>query len=409
MAQHLCIVARDNPLLLGYLHIALEQLSAAGHELEIVIDRRPDPSSPGGAPHHPLPMGREQRRLHGVDALLRSRGYAIVSREMGEDWHVGDGAELQFEARDEDERDDEMEPAGFTYRTASGRRRLLLAGGAAVVVVVGALIALPGDPLDRVAGVVGHAASSLRSSPEPSHPPPASDPAPAREPKRTATATPPVATEAPPEAVRAPVEVTSAPAPAVRAPEPPAPAVRAPAPPTPAVREPAPPPAAVRAPEPPAPAVRAPAPPDPAVREPAPPARPAPTLERRAQLPPRRPLARQDLPLPKKETTLAAAAISKPPEFRGTPRVEMTRERDASGRTAAITVRVTDPGGRPLPAADVRIRRQLAGGGVQETRLQATPSEGSYRGAFPDPAASSNGLVMRVTVGDVSHEVPLAE
>jgi hypothetical protein len=393
MAQHLCIVARDNPLLLGYLHIALEQLSAAGHELEIIIDRRPDRSSPGGAPHHPLPMGGEQRRLHGVDALLRSRGYAIVSREMGEDWHVGDGPELQFEARDEDERDDGMEPAGFTYRTASGRRRLLLAGGAAVAVVVGALIVLPGDPLDRVADVVGHTPSSLRSSPESSPPAPTSDPTPAREPTQTAaTATPPVATEARPEAVSAPVEVTRAPAPTVRAQEPPA----TPAP-------------AVSAPEPSPAAVRAPAPPAPAVREPAPPAPPAPTLERRAQLPPRRPLARQDIPVAKKEPTLAAAAISKPPEFRGTPRVEMTRERDASGRTAAITVRVTDPGGRPLPAADVRIRRQLAGGGIQETRLQATPSEGSYRGTFPDPAASSNGLVMRVTVGDVSHEVPLAE
>ncbi len=55
MAQHLCIVARDKPLLLGYLNIVLEHLSANGDELQIVIDRRPnafqieDPVSPRSA------------------------------------------------------------------------------------------------------------------------------------------------------------------------------------------------------------------------------------------------------------------------------------------------------------------------------------------------------------------------
>ena len=32
MAQHLCIVARDNPLLLGYLSIALDYLTRGGDE-----------------------------------------------------------------------------------------------------------------------------------------------------------------------------------------------------------------------------------------------------------------------------------------------------------------------------------------------------------------------------------------
>ena len=186
MAEHRCIVARDNPLLLGYLHIALEYLTAAGDQLEIVIDRRPDPSSPGGAAPHALPMGREQRRLHGVDALLRSRGYVIVSREMGEDWHLNDGPELQFEDRNHDDRDDGTEPAAFTFRGASGRRRLLLACGAAGVVVVWALIAIPGDTLGRVVGVAGNAVSWLRSSREPAPPAPGSDSEPAREPTQTA-------------------------------------------------------------------------------------------------------------------------------------------------------------------------------------------------------------------------------
>src|SRR4029450_6800184 len=43
MAQHLCIVARDKPLLLGYLNIVLGHLTADGDELQIAIDRRPSP------------------------------------------------------------------------------------------------------------------------------------------------------------------------------------------------------------------------------------------------------------------------------------------------------------------------------------------------------------------------------
>jgi hypothetical protein len=96
-------------------------------------------------------------------------------------------------------------------------------------------------------------------------------------------------------------------------------------------------------------------------------------------------------------------------EFQGIPRVEMSRERDADGRTAAILVRLTDQGGRPLTAAGVRVRRHLADGAVNETRLQAIGTEGSYRGRLPAAAANSNGLTMRIDIGTSHHEVPLAE
>jgi hypothetical protein len=87
----------------------------------------------------------------------------------------------------------------------------------------------------------------------------------------------------------------------------------------------------------------------------------------------------------------------------------MTRERDAAGRTAAITVRVTDSAGRPLPTADVRIRRQFVDGAVRETQLQATAPEGSYRGPLPNTGPNTNGLVMRILLGSLRYEVPLAE
>ena len=58
MAQHLCIVARNQPLLMGYLNIVLEHLSADGDDLQIVIDRRPDLLSDRAAVSTPAGGGR---------------------------------------------------------------------------------------------------------------------------------------------------------------------------------------------------------------------------------------------------------------------------------------------------------------------------------------------------------------
>jgi hypothetical protein len=116
---------------------------------------------------------------------------------------------------------------------------------------------------------------------------------------------------------------------------------------------------------------------------------------------------REEPPSPPK-AAVAAVAVQKAPEFRGMPRMELSRERDTAGRTVAVTVRLTDTSGRPLPAADVRILRQLGNGDVRETRLEAA-SEGSYRGPLPATVPNAKGLTMRVTVGASSHDVPLAE
>src|SRR4029453_11206639 len=134
---------------------------------------------------------------------------------------------------------------------------------------------------------------------------------------------------------------------------------------------------------------------------PPPPAAPKPENKGHSRVEPR--------PEPKREATTAATVTEAPAEFSGVPRLEMRRERDASGRTSTITVRVTDAGGRPLPSADVRILRRINGGGIQGGRLCSFGGGGTYRAAFPAPAANSDGLSRRVTVGRVSHEVPLAE
>jgi hypothetical protein len=449
MAHHLCIVSRDNPLLLGYLNIALGYLTRTGDELEIVIDRRPDP---GFEPAAGTVVGIEQRHLHGVDSLLRSRGYAIVSRDEGENWRLTDTTipitgddDFTFTAPSKAARVGALaEPLrrglgraagafggasrrglslagafggasrrGFSLAAgafggdsrrglslaagafggasrrglslAAGalggafrrgrslatdsvpapmRRRLALAAGLAFIVIGGASVVIKSDALARVAGVAGDAVAWLRSTPAPEPPvapvpPPPTVAAPAR--PAPAPATPSELTRsakvAPPAA---PTEGRVA-----RAPEPPAvgPARLAKLAAPPAHTDPAPPQAAVKA---------------------------DPRLE------------------PRREAT-AAVATEAPAEFSGVPRLEMRRVRDASGHTSAIAVRVTDAGGRPLPSADVRILRRINGGRIQETRLTPDARDGSFRGAFPPPTAESDGLSMRVTVGRVSHEVPIAE
>ena len=405
MAQHLCIVSRDNPLLLGYLNIALGYLTRTGDELEIVIDRRPDHAF---EPADGVVVGIEQRRLHGVDSLLRSRGYAIVSRDEGENWRLTDTTipingddDFAFAAPSKAARAGALgEPFRRGLGRAAGafggasrrglslaagalggalrrgrslaadavpapmRRRLALAAGVAFIVIGGASVVIKSDALARVAGVAGDAVAWLRSTPAPETPVAATSPPP------TVTApAPPAPTPVTPRDTARSAEVAPPPRAsngrAARAPEPPAvgPARLAKLAAPPAHTDPAPPQAAVKA--------------DPR-------------------------------PEPKREAT-AAAATEAPAEFSGVPRLEMRRVRDALGHTSAIAVRVTDAGGRPLPSADVRILRRINGGRIQETRLTPDARDGSFRGTFPPPTAESDGLSMRVTVGRVSHEVPIAE
>jgi hypothetical protein len=244
------------------------------------------------------------------------------------------------------------------------RRRLALAAGLAFIVIGGASVAIKSDALARVVGVAGDAVAWLRSTPAPE---------------------PPVAAAPPPPTVAAPAR--PAPAPATPTELTRSAKVAPPAAPTDG--------RVARAPEPPAvgPARLAKLAAPPAHTDPAPP-------QAAVKADPR--------PEPRREAT-AATATEAPAEFSGVPRLEMRRVRDASGHTSAIAVRVTDAGGRPLPSADVRILRRINGGRIQETRLTPDARDGSFRGAFPPPTAESDGLSMRVTVGRVSHEVPIAE
>ena len=421
MAQHLCIVARDKPLLLGYLNLALEHLSANGEELQIVIDRRPDSFQLGDAASS-RSVVPDQRRLHGVDELLRTQGYAIVSRADGATWQLSDRGEQYI---DELAPVDELEEEEAATR-GPDRRRTVLSALIVVAAVVGVAVALPRDSMyrlgDGLVGIADRGTSWLRapvavsppaSSPMPTakeNPAVASPSSPASNPMGAAPSPPPPpsANVAALQSVRASERVAiTAPLPAEppRSAEPPRPAEATRA------AEPTRAPEAPKALEPSRTLAAAHAVAPPRTADPPQVATPGPTAETGAATatraePSRRNGTRVESALTPKADPVTAASPAV--AFAGVPRFEMSRERDAAGRTAAITVRVTDAVGRPLPSADVRILRQFSDGAVRETQLQAT-TVGSYRGALPSSGPNTDGLVMRVRLGDQRFEVPLAE
>jgi len=389
MAKHLCIVARDNPLLLGYLHIALEHLSAKGDQLEIVFDRRPDPFQQEESTSPRPSTVPDQRRIRGMDDLLRSQGYAIVTREAGMSWQLNDGGEVPAEELDAVDMLAEEDAT-----RVPGRRRTLLSALALAAAVIGVAVALPRDSVHRLADGLASVADRGTSWLSASVNVP-----------RTAPST------APPAVGGATAEGLSSPAPVARTPPAAAAALQAARAAERAEME------APRSAEPPRPAEppRAVEPPRaaelPRVAEPTHAVElPRALASARAVDPPRSAETPRAAALaPAVEAGTTPAGPPKPAEFAGLPRFEMTRERDALGRTAAITVRVTDTAGRPLPAADVWIRREFTDGAVRETQLAATPPAGSYRGPLPNTGPNTNGLVMRILLGDVRYEVPLAE
>ena len=175
MAQHLCIVARDNPLLLGYLNIVLQHLRGEEDELEIVIDRRPPPASADGLATAATPRRWSSAGSSGMDAQLHARGYAIVSREEGESWRLAAADAALGPSLDSES----AEPAGEVLEVASDRApsRRLAVGSAAVVaaLALAVWVGVPGSAMDQHAGVAGSvlSASVVKSAPAPSTPAPA--------------------------------------------------------------------------------------------------------------------------------------------------------------------------------------------------------------------------------------------
>src|SRR5712691_8983004 len=69
----LCIVARWEPMLYGYLLVAFERELEGPDQMQIVVDRRRPAPPPGGAP-----LGVERRTHPAVQEALQTQGYVIL-------------------------------------------------------------------------------------------------------------------------------------------------------------------------------------------------------------------------------------------------------------------------------------------------------------------------------------------
>ena len=406
MARHLCIVARDNSPLYGFLTIAFSERPAGTDMLDVVLDRRRAEASRESdrqalSPASGLPSSYTDRRRHArVAEALQTRGYAIVA---------GPGAEVR--ASDEAfieravgiladvERRGPLALRFHQRRRAVGRAIVGASMGAVIVfAIIWVLTTLPTvgglaritDDLSRWtdAGVsrLGEAWTALRrvfvSTPIVRE----SDPALARSPEPAIAPAPAPATSM--------VEPPRAPLPAPAEPERAAPALP-PAPLRPALE----PPRAVERP----PVSARPAPRTPAVET----ARPAPRAPSAPEAPSRDGRSRE---VTSREPALLESSEledtrSSLTAFSGLPRVELSRQ--PSGAGTVYTVRLADRGGRPVPGAEVWMRGQTGDGQGRETRLDPVDPPGTYRSSPLPPGTLSPQLTVRVYFSNMRVEVPV--
>src|SRR4030095_6318065 len=86
LTHRLCIVARNHPLLFGYLSTLFRDRPAGSEQIELVIDRR--------HPESPKPPEVERRRPSEIDPDLARRGFAVVC-EPGESFRPRDAARIE--------------------------------------------------------------------------------------------------------------------------------------------------------------------------------------------------------------------------------------------------------------------------------------------------------------------------
>ena len=75
MGRYLCIVRRDDPLLLGYVRVALSERMSNDDEFEIIVDRRGEVAASGAAPDRM----EHRRRRAAAQGRLNEEGYVILS------------------------------------------------------------------------------------------------------------------------------------------------------------------------------------------------------------------------------------------------------------------------------------------------------------------------------------------
>jgi hypothetical protein len=149
MARHLCIVARDNSPLYGFLTIAFSERPAGPEMLDVVLDRRRGEAGRESDRHSPslspAPSPYTDRRRHAkVAEALRTRGYAIVAGPGGPDASVEAFIERAVGILADVERRGPLALRFHQQRRAVGRAIVGVAtGGVIVFAIVWVLVTLP--------------------------------------------------------------------------------------------------------------------------------------------------------------------------------------------------------------------------------------------------------------------------
>ena len=418
LTRRLCIVARNHPLLFGYLSTLFRDRPVDAEQIELVIDRR--------HPEAPRPPEVERRRPSQIDEELRRRGFAFVV-EPGETFRPRDAARIEHTV----ELLAGMEDRSWPFRrrrrrpvlermwgNRAGRTLAILTGVALLVALASSefrmndlrdsdLIGWPLRTLSRVASSTSPDAKPQADAPVPVVAPPA--------PPTAAPAVPPVPITTPPTAP-APVAVPSVPPAPVPAP----PGVLAPvtphgpASPTKAPAKAAAPSAPAAPSKPPAPAPKAMAASEPpsaskGTAGSAPHASPAPALPDRprsltsssAPPPMAKAAAREPAAVGSVRQPVAPLPTPAPAPLSGDLRIELSRKpTSATGGGVVFMVRVTDLSGQPLSDAEVSMMAgRRPGGALFETRLYPAESPGMFRSGVIHPSTLPPDLTVTAVAG----------
>lgn len=147
MTRRLYLVARERPLLYGYLIVARARETGGPEGLRIVVDRR----RPARREHEGTAGGArpevERRAAPDIERVLSARGYTILRQ-------ASDGTDRWIhEAQD---------PRSGPRARSAGRRLAMLLGAGLAALIVGATALASPSETERLLDVVAHALSGVR-------------------------------------------------------------------------------------------------------------------------------------------------------------------------------------------------------------------------------------------------------
>ncbi len=103
----------------------------------------------------------------------------------------------------------------------------------------------------------------------------------------------------------------------------------------------------------------------------------------------------------------AATSKTTRPRFAGSPRVVLARQPVSLGWGKSYAVRLLNPAGQPMAAAEVWLVARRSDGTVENIAMGALPELGTYRATLPTRRSAPIDLRVRVRTGDKRVEVPV--